>query len=147
MRALLAVVVLALVAAAAFYFGRQDFSSNGDPRPYAEAPEGAEENDPTAPPSGDQRAAIAAAIVGEWRDVADPSFTRVFEANGNFHDTYAGEPAGAPGRWSQPTDGSADLLLASEGAFLPFRVVAVTPETLQLVYLDGNGVQRYERVR
>jgi hypothetical protein len=147
MRFICLAALLVIVAVAAAFFGRGASPERSADRQRVEVPAGAEENDPTAAPSGDQRAAIAAAIVGEWRSVDDPTFTRVFESNGNFHDTYNGDPAGAPGRWSQPTDGSADLLLASEGAFLPFRVVAVTSETLQLVYLEGNGVQRYGRVK
>ena len=147
MRVFLAVLILAAVAALALYLAAGSRQPAGGARPYAEAPAGAIENDPNAPAAKRAPDEAEASVVGEWRSVDDPAFTRVFEANGSFYDTYNGDPAGAPGTWAFATDGSEELRLASEGDTMRFRVVAVTGATLQLVYLDGNGVHRYERVK
>jgi hypothetical protein len=138
MKSFLAVVVILLLALAAW--AAYDTVTE-DGRPAADLPAGAIENDPSAggAHSAKRDPNVEAKLVGEWKSVSDPSFTRVFGSDGKFHDTYNGDPAGAPGTWQLATDGSEELWLDSEGDRMRFRVVAVTDASLDLVYIGGAG--------
>lgn len=108
----------------------------------------------------DLAATTRASIVGMWQSVDDPRFTRVFEADGSAADLYESEPS-ARGRWSVFTDASAvsaPFPLEANTAYvsmtmsdvgdepLYFRVVALTPETMELIYMDRGGVLRFTRI-
>lgn len=103
-------------------------------------------NEEANAPAGKQAPGMKAALVGYWQSVQDPKSARQFNADATFSDFYAGDPAGAPGTWEIATDGSEELRLHSEGDVLRFRVVAVTPERLELIYLDRGGVLVYAKV-
>lgn len=148
MKTFLVSLLVIVVAAVAFWFGFSRAGSSPAERPAAVIPEGAVDNDPRRPASAGKRApGLAETLVGEWRSVEDVTFTRVFETGGNFYDTYQGDPAGAPGTWEIATDGSEELRLSSEGDTMRFRVMAVTEDSLTLVYLDRGNSLRFERVR
>jgi hypothetical protein len=141
MKAFLSVVAILLLAVAA-WAAYDTLVAQNAARPSAQVPEGAEDNDPLA---NDQKSAgkrapgTEAALVGEWKSSTDASFTRVFQADGKFYDTYEGDPAGAPGTWQLATDGSEELWLDSEGDRMRFRVVSVSATNLDLVYIGGAG--------
>jgi hypothetical protein len=141
-------LLVAAAVAAGFWFGAHRGASSSGERPAVAVPEGAIENDPRRPGAVGKRApGLEEALLGEWRSLDDLTFTRVFEAGGKFHDTYQGEPAGAPGTWELTSDGSEELRLASEGDTMRFHVVAVTEESLTLTYLGRGNSLRFERVR
>lgn len=139
MRRALLVVILAVAAGVGLFLWERSASSGA--RPAAVAPAGAEENDPTAP--NRVKPTLAAAIVGEWRSVDDPSFTRVFEADGKFYDTYEGV-ADAPGTWAEV---GGELHLSSGAGTLRFDVTGVTESSLAMIYLDRGNLLRFERAR
>ncbi len=146
MKPITAALAVILVVAAGFFLSRAGWF--GEPvRPIAPVPEGAEENDPTLPASAKRPPGLEAQLVGEWRSLEDTKFTRVFAASGQFHDTYGGDPAGAPGTWELATNGSEELWLHSEGDTMRFRVVESTATALELTYLDRGNTLRFERVK
>ena len=116
------------------------------PRPAAEAPAGGVENDPRLEGRVGRDPELAEHLVGEWRSLDDASFVRVLAAGGNFHDTYQGDAAGAPGTWALAGDGSGELRLSSEGDTMRFDVISITENSLAMIYLDRGNLLRFERV-
>lgn len=118
-------------------------------RPSVETPEGAIDNDPTRPAGKLPADSLAAKIVGEWRSVEDASMTRIFQENGQFHDEYGGDPAGAPGTWELGTPPTPQkfppLLLSSEGDIMEFGIsVDNSDGGLVLTYV-GEGEAQFKR--
>ncbi len=113
----------------------------------AVVPEGAVENDPRLDGRIGQDPQLAEHLVGEWRSAEDASFTRVFAADKTFHDTYAGDPAGAPGTWEVSAGKVDQIRLSSEGDVMTFDVVSLTENDLSMIYLNRGNLLRFERVK
>lgn len=102
---------------------------------------------------------IGESIVGLWKSTGDTSFERTFVVSGVLVDRFA-DGSIAEGTWDVLTDQSigapfpmdantAYLRIAMHDApeeALIYRVNALTPESLELVFLDGSGTVRFERV-
>jgi hypothetical protein len=145
--------VLALSLATVFWLRGCGFAtfclSGGDvpSRVPAVVPEGAVENDPRLEGRVGANPRLAENLVGEWRSSEDSSFTRVFSADKTFHDTYAGDPAGAPGTWEVSAGKADQIQLSSEGDTMTFDVVSLTENDLSMIYLGRGNLLRFERVR
>jgi hypothetical protein len=101
---------------------------------------------------------ITAGIMGVWQSTDDATFTRTFSVDASVIDAYGGdEAATVEGRWAVLTapqgepppfpikPGTIYLRISSLEEVMYFKVVQVTESTMELLYLDGNGVQKFER--
>ncbi len=102
---------------------------------------------------------VSESILGVWRSREDPEFERVFVSGGVVIDSH-GETQ-TRGQWEVFTDTSlisVPFPLAPNTAYirmtledlpeeiLHFSVSALTPESLELMYLDRGGALQFERV-
>lgn len=148
MKPTIAALAVVLVVAAGFFLNRAGWF--GEPaRPSAEVPEGAIDNDPTRPAGKLPADSLAAQIVGEWRSVEDASMTRVFQENGQFHDEYGGDPAGAPGTWEIGPVATPSkfppLLLSSEGDVMEFGISVDNADGRLVLTYVGEGQAKFKR--
>lgn len=147
------IAIGALALAAAFWLhgcGFASFCLSGKKVPSrlpVAVPEGAIENDPRLDGRVGADPRLAENLVGEWRSSEDPSFTRVFSADKTFRDTYAGDPAGAPGTWEVALGKADQIHLFSEGDTMIFDVISLTEDDLSMIYLGRGNLLRFERVR
>lgn len=101
---------------------------------------------------------ISREIIGTWESVDDVTFTREFSADTTVTDTYVGSaPEAIEGRWAMFTspagekppfpisNGVTYLRITMPEEALYFSVTTLTETELELAYLDGNGVQKFER--
>ena len=104
---------------------------------------------------------VAASIVGKWQSVDDEKFIREFKADGTALDTYEGE-ADVSATWKAFSTKSpvevafpieADTAYVQmtvnteEAQTLNFQVVKVTPEDLELIYMDRGGILVFKKVQ
>ncbi len=104
---------------------------------------------------------VSESIQGEWTSSDDPRFTREFRAGGVVVDSYNGEIA-SQGTWQaftsvRPLDvafpveeNTVYLKLVMSGTqdeALHFKIVKLTPETLDLIYMDRGGALTFTRSR
>ena len=111
-------------------------------------------------PSSPEVAIVTNTMVGKWRSIDDPKFTREFRADGIVVDRYEGdEHATSSGTWSAFTSANPDPLLGmtlTEGVVyieilddevpMFFSVVTAAGNTLELIYIDRGSVQHYSRI-
>lgn len=148
---LILIALAALVLATVFWLrgcGFATFCLSGDEVPSrvpAVVPEGAVENDPRLAGRIGANPRLAENLVGEWRSSEDSSFTRVFSADKTFHDTYAGDPVGAPGTWEVSAGKADQIQLSSEGDTMTFDVVSLTENDLSMIYLGRGNLLRFTR--
>lgn len=102
-------------------------------------------------------AELTSAVVGLWRSVDDPKFTREFLANGTVVDAYEGYPeATISGTWFVFTDATApdNLFFEPKGTYIQiiaggepytFGLAGITENELQLVYMELGGVLSFTR--
>lgn len=101
---------------------------------------------------------ITANIIGMWKSSDDTKFTRSFSVDASVVDAYEGnDSATVEGRWAvftapegepppfQIPAGTIYLKISSVEEVLYFKVLKLDAETLELAYLDGNGVQKFLR--
>lgn len=103
---------------------------------------------------------VSESIVAQWKSTEDPKFTREFTADA-VTDRYDGNVV-STGTWKvftkvQPLDVAFPLLedgvylrLTMQGAqaeHVHFKVGKLTPETLELVYMDRGGTLTFSRVQ
>lgn len=115
--------------------------------------------------AGVEQAAAAAVmqnIVGTWQSSDDPFFSREFKAGGEFIDNYEGAVV-TSGYWGHflrsvaseetsfpPDDGAVYLRLAFDEPtpdVLHFRVNKLTPEALELTYMERGNTLTFVRIR
>ena len=104
---------------------------------------------------------MSESIVGKWQSVDDEKFTREFKADGTAVDRYDNESASS-GTWKVFTkEDPAEVLfpIADDAVYiqmtmqgtqadkLNFKLAKLTPEELELVYMDRGGVLRFRRVQ
>lgn len=100
---------------------------------------------------------ITSGVIGTWRSDDDSKFQRTFSVDATVVDTYEGDEAVTEGRWAVFTapegepppfpiaKGTVYLRLSFLEEVLYFKVVALTNNNLELVFLDGGGVQNFTR--
>jgi hypothetical protein len=101
---------------------------------------------------------ITAGIIGVWQNVEDQKFTRTFSIDATIEDAYIeNETATVEGRWAIFTapegepppftipKGTIYLRISSPEEVQYYKVVLLTDKVLDLEYLDGGGVQKFER--
>lgn len=105
---------------------------------------------------------VSESIVGNWKSVDDATFTREFKAGGAVDDLSNGKvvstgswkvftKANAPADFAYPiADDAVYVQMTMQGTqtdTLNFKVAKLTPESLQMVYLDRGGVLNFSRAQ
>lgn len=103
---------------------------------------------------------VSESIQGKWQSTDDSKFVREFKADGTVADSYSGKVDGT-GTWKvftkeKPLDvpfpieaGASYVQLAMSGSggyFLDFKITKLTPDTLQLIYLERGGVLNFKKI-
>ncbi|HEY1037002.1 MAG TPA: hypothetical protein VGE62_00305 [Candidatus Paceibacterota bacterium] len=132
----------------------QPFDPNNAPYNFGDAAEGAGADQ-------DLSGIVKVSIVGAWKSIDDSKSVREFKADGKVADIYDGKTV-ASDFWDVFMKGSAPKVSfpVEEGVVyvrltgtgpdaeaLTFKVVKVTPEELEIVYMERGNVLRYERVK
>ncbi len=110
----------------------------------------------------DASLAVAGNIVGKWKSVDDAKYIREFEIGGRAVEWYNGDMV-SEGGWiaftkaNKPADitfplqqDAVYIQMALPGAVtdkLNFRISKLTPEELELTYVDRGGVLRFSKVQ
>ncbi len=94
---------------------------------------------------------VSESIVSKWVSIDDTKFTREFRADGSITDTHNGTEV-LTGSWKAvaKADGAVYIEVlepGSHGEPLTFKLTKLTPEELELVYMDRGGVLRFTRVK
>lgn len=112
--------------------------------------------------TGDYRiSAATAALAGTWKSKDDTRFTRQFSADGSVADKYAGDASATmTGTWKVLTEkepeagfpgpmkeGATYLKIAMGENNMHFELIKVTPEELELIYLDRGGALAFTKVQ
>lgn len=124
-------------------------SQPGTPVNFGDAGEGGGTNE-------NMIAIVSDGIIGKWQSVDDASFTREFRSGAVVVDTYA-TSSGTRGTWKlftkkQPLDVSfpiqadAIYLQMQLGDKLNFRINKVTPEELELTYMERGNTLRFKKI-
>lgn len=134
-----AIVALAAVSAASFWFGQQrgmqDFSrcveAGGLPvgADYGEAP-AADSN------------LSASSVVGEWRFASSESLTRSFLPDGRYRDAHDGEPFDEFGEWKISGN---SVLLSSDGETSRYVISDEADGTSSLTSVGEGGEEKFIR--
>lgn len=105
----------------------------------------------------DVEPAAAQSLIGSWQSTEDAKFVRVFTEDGSTEDRYEGSVV-AGGTWrlftsanapevSFPIEEDTVYLVIDDGTErLHFKVVSVTPERLELIYLERGGALSFIRI-
>lgn len=133
----------------------QPFDSNNAPYNFGDAREGAGSE------QQDISLIVGENILGKWKSVDDQKFTRTFLPDGTFTDSYEGS-TDTRGNWVVFTKDSGivttfpleegtvyiRLLTGDETAdALHFKVLKLTPEELELAYMERGGVLKFTSVK
>ena len=104
---------------------------------------------------------VSESIVGKWQSIDDAKFAREFKSGGVAVDTYEGKDV-TNGTWkvftkdnpitvSFPLEASAVYiqmtLQGTQADALNFKLGKLTPEELELVYMDRGGVLKFKSVQ
>jgi len=129
----------------------QPLDPNNAPVNFGDAGEGAGQEQDIA-------AAVSANIVGSWQSTEDAKFTRVFNNDGTTADLYDGE-AVSEGTWRTFTSVNAPdtsfpiaegivylAIETTDAETLYFSLGALTPERLELTYLDRGNLLTFTRI-
>lgn len=109
----------------------------------------------------DAMIAVTANIAGKWQSIEDPRFVREFNADGTGTDSYDGE-RDAAGTWKvfskdkplvvafEMQPGSVYVQMTIGGSsqdVLNFRVNKLTPESLELTYMERGNTLSFVRIQ
>lgn len=103
---------------------------------------------------------VSESIVGKWKSTSDAKFTREFKDNGTMIDYYDGKAVSTgsfkvftsalPLKVSFPIETNAvyiqSTMTGSQSDTLNFKLGKLTPEELELIYMDRGGVNVFTRV-
>lgn len=104
---------------------------------------------------------VSESIVGKWQSTEDAKFTREFKDGGTAVDTYEGKDV-TSGTWKVFTKDNpvtvafpleADAVYiqmtmqGTQADNLNFKLAKLTPEELQLIYMDRGGVLQFRKVQ
>ena len=146
------VIVVALAGAGYWYFSNQ--SAPQSPQSQGEQAE-------AASVKPEVTLVVGESIVGKWQSTDDAKFAREFKADGTVVDSYDGKAVSSgmftvftkdkPAQTSFPLEADAVYVqLTMQGTQadnLNFKVVKLTPDELQLVYMDRGGVLNFKVVK
>lgn len=134
---------------------RQPFDPNNAPYNFGDLPA----DDGSIRP--DTALVASESIVGTWRSLDDSRFAREFRGDGRFIDSYEGT-SDSIGVWRvftgedlpgpvgfEPEPEIAYLLLTDDitpEVVMHFRIARLTPEELEIIYMEGGGVLRFTHV-
>lgn len=109
--------------------------------------------------SPDLARVVSESIVGRWQSNEDAKFIREFKVGGTAADYYDGKVASAD-TWKaftkeKPVDTFVPLedntpylqMVTEENRSLIFKVAKLTPESLELVYMDRGGMLTFTRIK
>lgn len=139
----------------------QPFDPNNSPVNFGDAGEGGG----TAQVDRDIPALVSQSIGGKWRSTTDAKFVREFRDGGAVIDYYNGKKV-SEGKWvvfdssnatsakvskvSFPVEAGAVyvqmIVSASSADNLNFKITKLTPESLDLVYMDRGGNLSFTRI-
>ncbi len=154
-KTLWAVIIIVVLAGAAYWY------SNGK---SAQQPSQAQSQEEEAQSGGvkqDVTLVVGESIVGKWQSSDDAKFIREFKDDGTVADSYDGKTVSSgtfavftkekPVQISLPLEaGAVYVQLTMQGTQadnLNFKVAKLTPDELQLVYLDRGGVLSFKAVK
>lgn len=104
---------------------------------------------------------VSKSIVGKWQSTEDAKFTREFKDGGTAVDTYKGKNV-TNGTWkvftkenpvevSFPIEADAVYIqmtmAGSQADKINFKLSKLTPEELELIYMDRGGVLKFKSVK
>jgi membrane-bound inhibitor of C-type lysozyme len=131
----------------------QPFDANNAPVNFGDAAEGGGVKPDTA-------LIVSESVIGKWQDTTDAKFVREFKKDGIVVDTYDSKDPHT-GTWVVftkqkprevpfPLEESATYIqLSIQDNYtdvLNFKITAVTPETLELTFMDRGGVLTFKRI-
>lgn len=134
---------------------RQPFDANNAPFNFGDTGEGGGDEQP------DPALVVTGSIQGMWQSVDDDAFTREFRSDGTMVDSYDGEVTStatwhtfmnvAPTEVAFPIEPDAVYLRVfeadgDEASTLHFKIVKLTPEELEMIYMEGGGTLRFTLV-
>ncbi len=107
----------------------------------------------------DPTSAVTEGIVGKWQSIDDANFVREFKAGGTAVDTYEGDAAlTTTDTWivftslnvdkdfkGTPEKDAVYIKLKTRTDNLYFKLAKLTPENLELIYLDRGTTLRFIR--
>jgi hypothetical protein len=107
----------------------------------------------------DVRVVVGESIQGKWQSTDDSKFVREFKADGTVADSYSGAvqstgtyktfiKADAPAGISIPLkDNAVYIAITTNGQRQDYQVLSLGTDTLQLMYLEGSGVQNFTLIK
>lgn len=131
----------------------QPFDANNAPYNFGDAGEGGGVKQDTA-------LIVSESIVGKWQSTQDAKFVREFKAGGKVADSHDNEVV-SEGTFTVFTEAKPLSVLfplekgmvyvqlkmsGTEGDTLNFKVTKLTPESLELIYMDRGGALVFTRV-
>ncbi len=108
--------------------------------------------------SGELALTVSKDILGKWQSVTDTKFTREFKSDGIVEDDYGGEFK-LTDKWrvfsekenikvAFPLEPNISYLEFSNGKEqLYFKIIKITSEDLELVYMDRGGVLQFKKIK
>jgi membrane-bound inhibitor of C-type lysozyme len=132
----------------------QPFDANNAPVNFGDAAEG-------GGVKPDTTLVVSESIVGKWQSTEDNKFVREFKADGTAVDTYDSKDP-HEGTWTVftkdkpldvkfPIEESATYLQLSikdnSTDVLHFKISALTPESLELIFMDRGGSLKFTRIQ
>ncbi len=93
---------------------------------------------------------VGESIIGKWQSADDAKFVREFKAGGAVADWYDGKLVSNGTMAVSEKDGATYVTLTMSGTQaenLHFKLAKLTPEELELVYMDRGGVLRFTAVK
>ena len=106
---------------------------------------------------------VSASIVGKWQSTDDAKFVREFKVDGKVTDRYENKTV-TSGAWQvftkdKPLSVAVAFALETDTAYLQiaesgsqteklnFKLVKLTPEELELVFMDRGGTLKFTRIK
>lgn len=103
---------------------------------------------------------VSESIIGTWKSTQDPKFVRQFKSDGTVQDSYDGKVV-TSGKWQAfssvkplvvpfPVEKGVVYIQMTDGGqsgALDFKVAKLTPESLELVYMERGGVNSFTKVK
>lgn len=132
----------------------QPFDANNAPVNFGDAGEGGGVKQDVA-------LIVSESIVGKWQSLDDAKFVREFKTGKAVADSYEGKTVSS-GSWIAFTKASAPsvafpleegavylqlVMTGTQADTLNFKLTKLTPEELELIYLDRGGALRFKLVR
>lgn len=150
-------IISLIVVFGVYYFSAQ---SNGREAPETRTSQDVDTGLPEehADQKVDLTIVVTNSIVGKWQSIDDKKSVREFKSDATMYEVYDGKEI-ASGTWmaftkERPVTTSFPLeantpyfqILSGNDA-LQFKIIQLTPETLELIYMNRGGTLRYSRIQ